>query len=78
MYKKENREYHLKNLTPEVMKSLESTKSKVTKDENVLHLEIIEVILVQCNITNNDYHHDSRVFYTSFPNESFGQLLDIS
>ena len=62
-----------------MMKSLESTKSKVTKDENVLHLEIIEVILVHCNITNNDYHHDSRVLYTSFPNKSFGgQLLDIS
>ena len=46
------------------MKLLGSTKSKITKDkngENVPHLEIIEVILLHCNIVNNDYQHDSRV-----------------
>ena len=40
------------------MKLLGSTKSKITKDENgenVPHLEITEVMLVQCNIVNNDY-----------------------
>ena len=37
------------------MKLLESNKSKITKDENgenVPHLEITEVILLQCNIVN--------------------------
>ena len=46
------------------MKLLGSTKSKVTKDENgedVPHLEITEVVLVHCNIVNNDYQHDSRI-----------------
>ena len=42
------------------------------------HLEINEVILVHCNIVNNDYQQDSRVLYTFVPNKSFGQLLDIS
>ena len=40
-----------------------STKSKITKDkngENVSHLEIAEVVLVQCNIVNNDSQQDSR------------------
>ena len=63
------------------MKLLGSTKSKITKDENgenLPHLEITEVILVHCNIINNDYQQDSRVLYTFVPNESFGQLLDIS
>ena len=63
------------------MKLLESTKSKITKDENgenVPHLEITEVALVHCNIVNNDYQQDLRVLYTSIPNKSFGQLLDIS
>ena len=63
------------------MKLLGSTKSKITKDENdanVAHLEITEVILVHCNIVNNDYQEDSRVLYTFAPNKSFGQLLDIS
>ena len=63
------------------MKLLGSTKSKITKDENgenVPHLEITEVVLVHCNIVNNDYQQDSRVLYTFVPNKSFGQLLDIS
>ena len=41
--------YFLKPLTPETMKLLGITKSKITKDENgenVLHLEITEVILI--------------------------------
>ena len=63
------------------MKLLGSTKSKITKDENgenVHHLEINEVISIHCNIDNNDYQQDLRVFYTFAPNKSFGQLLDIS
>ena len=42
------------------------------------HLEITEVVLIHCNIVNNDYQQDSRVLYTFVPNKSFGQLLDIS
>ena len=40
------------------MKLLGSTKNKITKDKsggNVPHLEITEVVLVHCNIVNNDY-----------------------
>ena len=39
------------------MKLLVSTKSKITNyenGENIPHLEIIEVVLVHCNIVNND------------------------
>ena len=63
------------------MKLLGSTKSKISKDkngENVPHLEITEVVLVHCNMVNNDYQQDSRAFYTFVPNKSFGALLDIS
>ena len=73
--------YYLERLTPETMKLRESTKNKIIKDENgenVHHLEIIEVVLVHCNIFNNDYQQDLRVLYTFVPNESFGRLLDIS
>ena len=45
---------------------------------NMPHLEIPEVILVYCNIINNDYQHDLRVFYFFIPNKLLGQLLDIS
>ena len=42
------------------------------------HLEIIEVVLIHFNIFNNNYQQHSRFLYTFVPNESFGQLLDIS
>ena len=63
------------------MKLLGSTENKITKDkneENVPHLEITEVVLVHCNMVNNDYQQDSRVLYTFVLNKSFGSLLDIS
>ena len=41
------------------------------------HLEITEVVLVHCNIVNNNYQQNPRVLYTFVPNKSFGQLLDI-
>ena len=53
------------------MKLLGSTENKITKDknsENVTHLEISGVVLVQWNIVNNDYQQDSRVLYTFVPN----------
>ena len=63
------------------MKLLRSTNSKINRDknrENVPYLEITEVVLVHCNIVNNDYQQDSRVLYTFVRNKLFGQLLDIS
>ena len=63
------------------MKLLGSTKNRLTKDkkgENVSALEITEVVLVHCNIVNNDYQQDSRVSYTFVPNKPFGSLLEIS
>ena len=73
--------YYLELLTPETMKLLGSTKSKVTKNENaenVPYLEITEVLLVHCITFNNNHQQNSRVLYTFAPNKSFGQLLDIS
>ena len=63
------------------MKLLGSTDNEITKDkkgENVPHLEITEVVLVNCNIVNSDYQQHSRVVYTFVPNKSFGTLLNIS
>ena len=50
--------HYLELLMSEKMKLLESTKNKITKNDNVanaLHLEITEVVLVHCNIVNNDF-----------------------
>ena len=42
------------------------------------HLEITEVVLVHCDIVNNDYQQQSRVLYKFVPNKPFGSLLEIS
>ena len=50
--------YYLELLTPETMKLLGSTKSKIKQDENgenVSYLEISGVVLVHCNIVNKNY-----------------------
>ena len=60
------------------MKWLGSTKNKITKSENsenVLNLEIAQVVLLHCNILNNNYQQNSRVLYIFIPNKSFGELL---
>ena len=47
--------YYLELLIPETMKLLGITERKITKDkngENVPHLELVELILVHCNILN--------------------------
>ena len=71
----------LELLTKETMKLLGSNENKITKDkngENKPHLEVWEVILVHCNIVNNDYQHDLWVLYTFVPNKPFGSPLEIS
>ena len=73
--------YYLELLTSETMKLLGSTESKITKDkngENVPHLEIVELVLVHCNLGNNDYQQDSRISYSFVLNKTFGSLLEIS
>ena len=50
--------YYLELLAPETIKLLESTEIKITKDkngENVPHLEVVELVLVHCNIIKNNY-----------------------
>ena len=73
--------YFLELLTPETMKLLGSAESKINKDknsENVAHLEAVELVLVHCNLVNNDYQQESRILFTFVPNKSFSSLLEIS
>ena len=72
--------YKLELLTPETMKLLGSTKKVVDKDKNgerVPKLEIVEVVLVHCNLVKNDYQHTSKVLFTFVPNKKFGKLINI-
>ena len=63
------------------MKLLGGAESKITKDkngENVPHLEVVELVLIHCNLGNNDYQQYSRMLFTFVSNKTFGSLLEIS
>ena len=63
------------------MRLLGRAESKITKNkngENAPHLEVVELVLVHCNLDNNNYQQDSKIFNTFVPNKTFGSLLQIS
>ena len=63
------------------MKLLGSTKKNVDQDkdrEDVPKLESVEVVLVHCNIVNNNYQQASTVLFTFVPSKQFGQLINIA
>ena len=64
---------YLKLLNTGTIKLLGSNKSKISKDENIENGPILEstlVVLVHCNINNkNNYKQDSRVSFSSIPNQ---------
>ena len=73
--------YKLELSCPETMKLLESTKKDVDQDKNgedVPKLESVEVVLVHCNLVNNNYQQASKVLFTFVPNKQFGQLINIA
>ena len=63
--------------TPETMKLLGSTKKLINKTQNgqnVPSLEVVEVVLVQCNLVDNQYQQKSEVSYNFIPNKSYAYL----
>ena len=56
------------------MKLLGSTKKDVDQDkdgEDALKLESVEVVLVRCNLVNNNYQQASKILFTFVPNKQF-------
>ena len=63
------------------MKLLGSIKKDVDQDkdgEDVPKLESAEVVLVHCNLVNNNYQQASKILFTFVLNKQFGQLINIS
>ena len=59
--------YILELLSPETMKLLGNTKKDADQNkngENVPKLEFVDVVLVHCNLVNNDYQQASKVLFT--------------
>ena len=63
------------------MQLLGSSKKEIdkNKDEEIVpRLETVEVLLVHCNLVNNNYQQGSEVLFTFVPNKQLGQLLTIT
>ena len=72
--------YKLELLTEETMQLLGRSKKVIDKNkkgEIAPRLEIVEVVLVHCNLVNNNYQQASKVLFTFVPNKQFGQLTTI-
>ena len=41
-------------------------------------LESVEVVLVHCNLVDNNYQQASKVLFTFVTNKQFGQLINIA
>ena len=63
------------------MRLLGSTRKDVDQDKNgedVSKLESVEVVLVHCNLVNNNYQQTSKVLFRLVPKKQFGQLINIA
>ena len=63
------------------MQLLASSKKDINKNKDgeiVPRLETIEVVLVHCNLVNNNYQQASKVLFIFVPNKQFGQLITIT
>ena len=72
--------YKLELQTPETMILFGSTKKLIDKTKNrvnVPSLEVVEVVLVQCNLVYNQYQQKSEVLYTFTPKKSYAYLLNV-
>ena len=73
--------YKLELLSKEIMKLLGSSKQLIDADKDselVPKLEIVETVLVHCNLVTNDYQQASKALFTFVPDKSFGQLMNIN
>ena len=59
-----------------IIKKHQTTANK--DGEDVPKLESVEVVLVHCNLVNNNDQQASKVLFTFVPNKRFGRLVTIA
>ena len=72
--------YKLELGTPKTIKLFDSTKKlmdKTKKLQKVPSIEVVEVVLVQCNLVDNQYQQKPELLYTFTPNKSYAYLLNV-
>ena len=61
----------------EIIRQHKKIIDKMKDGKNVPSLEVVEIVLVQCNLVNNQYQQKSEVLYTFMPNKSYAYLLNL-
>ena len=70
--------YKLELLSLEAMKLLGMMKKMLIEIKmEKMWLESAEVVLVHCNLVNNNYQQASKALFTFWPNKQFWQLINI-
>ena len=59
------------------MTAQKKINKKTKYGENVPSLEVVGVVLNQCNLVDNQYQQKSEVLYTFMPNKPFAYLLNV-
>ena len=73
--------YKLELLSKETMRLLGSSSGTIDGDKNselVPKLESVDLVLVHCNVVNNNYQQASKVLFTFVPNKKYCQLITVS
>ena len=63
------------------MRLLGSSSDTIDGDKNselVPKLESVDLVLVHCNIVNNNYQQASKLLFTFVSNKKYGQLITVS
>ena len=65
------------SLNNEIIWQHKKIVDKTKNGEKVPSLVVVEVVLVQCKLTDNQYKQKSEVLYTFMPNKSHTYLLNV-
>ena len=72
--------YKLELQTSETIKLFGSTKTLIDKTKNtknIASLEAVEIVLLQCNLVDNQDQQKPQALYTFVPNKSYSYLLNV-
>ena len=69
--------YKLKLQTMKLFGSKKNILHKIKKKRKLPSLEVVELVLVQCNLAGNQYQQNSELSYSFIPNKSYAYLFNI-
>lgn len=67
--------YKLELLSNQTMQLLASSKRDIHRNKNgeiMLRIEAVEVVLLHCNLVNNNYRKTSKILFTFTSHKQFG------